>query len=531
MNLLHEIFLGNEKSFTRRVAVFHAAILFAAVAFLYLFSYSTSPRYFFIGSDSLIFQAVGFCWAEGQLPYIGMFENKGPLIFAIDALGYLIYPRYGIFPLQIPFMYFSLLFTWRAVELYWSRSATVKILLFTIFVRAEVFAEGNRTEEYSMPFLLAAGYFFLRWLKEEKNFCPPSLGFFYGFGFGVCVLLRATNSLPICCYVLLTTFFLIRSGAFKNICQNFLSFWAGFAIICLPFVLYFAAHDALYDMLYGTILLNVKHATGYDTHSAGYYEYMEPYVMQYFQPLLWLIGASIFLHILDRKNKLAWSGFVVGAAMFFMLIKSRPFIGYYELIASLLPIFFAVVFELKTKLATVEKNVFKITYKLLFVVFLTGVGIQVAVLYSYFTFLNSDKTIAEIKLIQTVLYDFQLNIPADEKNSVVCWGEANAMSNFILETNIKPRCRFFGNINSAFGKLDPAVIDEWIETVRRNSPKWIVYNALQEEFSDDDDMDYFDFEFRRQRNSDVEKVLREKYVLKATMFFDSRETRLYRLRE
>ena len=105
-----------------------------------------------------------------MLPYSGAFENKGPLLFVINALGYLIYPRYGIMFLQIPFMYFFMLFMWRAVDLYWSRRATFIIWLFMIILYSSNFFEGNRTEEYSMPFLLAATYFFLRWLKEEKNF-------------------------------------------------------------------------------------------------------------------------------------------------------------------------------------------------------------------------------------------------------------------------------------------------------------------------------------------------------------------------
>ena len=105
----------------------HAALILTSIAFLYLFSYSTSPRYFFIGNDSIIFQTVGKCWTEGVLPYVGTFENKGPLLFFVNAVGYLIYPRYGIMLLQIPFMYFSFLFMWRAVELYWSRRATLII--------------------------------------------------------------------------------------------------------------------------------------------------------------------------------------------------------------------------------------------------------------------------------------------------------------------------------------------------------------------------------------------------------------------
>lgn len=526
----NEIFFGEEKVFNRKVATFHSAIFLAAVMFLYLFSFSTSPRYESFGDDSAIFQAVGKCWTEGLLPYVGAFENKGALLFAIDALGYLIYPRDGIFLLQVPFMYFSMLFTWRAVELFCSRRTTFAMWLLMIFWRAAIFYEGNRTEEYSMPFLLAGAYFFLRWLKDEKNFLPPSIGFFYGLGFGACVLLRTTNGLPICCYVLLTTFLLIRAGAFKNILQTFLSFWAGFATICLPFVIYFAAHGALYEMIYGTILINISHATSFNPSHEEFMDFMGSYFIYRLNLLAWLVVASAVALMFNRKSFLAWSGLFTGAAMLFMLMKGRPFYGYPELIAALLPLMFAVFVELRATLLSRKIFLRRVIYSVLFVAFLTCTGIQVTYFCSTFTNEIISKENAElVREERQMIHDLQAHIPADEKDSVVLWGESRPMGIFILESDILPRCRFFGNVTCFFGKSDPAVIDEWLETARRLRPKWIVYNALSEEFSGNE-MNFFKRNFRRQRNFDVEKILNEDYVLVDEMS-EGYVIKLYRLDE
>ena len=534
----NEIFLGSEKVFNRKVAIFHAAIFFAAVIFLYLFSYSTSPRYESFGTDSAIFQAVGKGWAEGLLPYVNNLENKGALLFAIDALGYLIYPRVGIFLLQIPFMYFSMLFAWRAVELYWSQSATLKIWLLMILWRAEFFYEGNRTEEYSMPFLLASAYFFLRWLRNEKNFCPLSLGFFYGLGFGACVLLRTTNGLPICCYVLLTTFLLIRAGAFKNILQNFLSFWAGFATICLPFVIYFAAHGIFYDMLYGTILFNTKLTTSYSDDSFEYLTFMASYAAFYFVPLYLLLIASFNLVTKNAKNFLAWSGLVTGAAMLFLLVKLRPIPMYLELIVAVLPIFFAVLHEWKNDILPDVKNLFeKKAFSLRRIIW------KFVIVYTAMYLLLSGGFFAERFYVNNSAYNEMMfskkmnelrglgaKINASEKNSVVLYGEGNIMSYFILETGIFPRCRFFSNITNAFGLYDPAVIPEWVQNVTSDYPKWIIYSALEKEYTGEK-IEYWDYNFRRQRHPAVEKILEEKYTLAAEMELYSQIVRLYRLRE
>ena len=507
-----EIFLDEEKVFNRKVAAFHGAIFFAAVAFLYLFSYSTSPRYESFCEDSAIFQSVGKCWTQGLLPYVGAFENKGPLLFAIDAIGYLICPRVGIFLLQVPFMYASMLLTWRAVELYCSRATTLKIWLLMILWRASIFFEGNRTEEYSMPFLLLATYLFLRWLRDGEIFCPPSVGFAYGLGFGACVLLRTTNGLPICCYVLLTTFVLIRAGEFKNIRQNFLSFWAGFATIVLPFVIYFAVHGALYDMIYGTILINVLHATSFNPDHADFVDLMVPYGLFRLNLLLWFVAASLVALMFNRKNFLAWSGLVTGAAMLFMLMKGRPFYGYPELIAGILPLMSAVFVELRAKLLTAKNFFRRAIYCVLFVGLLTCAGFQVAYLYALFSSNTDEETTAFVHEENRLIHDLQAHIPANERNSVIMWGESRPIGVFILETDILPRCRFFGNVTCFFGKNDPAVIDEWLEIARRERPMWVVYNALPEEFSGKK-LTAFKRNFRRQRNSEVEKILDADYVL------------------
>lgn len=541
MNFFKEIFFGEEKNFSSKAVLFNFMILSASVLFLYFFSYSTSPRYFFIGNDSIIFQTVGKCWAEGLLPYVGTFENKGPLLFLINALGYMIYPRYGIMLLQIPFMYFSFLFMWRAVELYWSRRATLIIFLFMIFWRASIFYEGNRTEEYSMPFLMAATYFFLRYLKEEKNFLPPFVGFIYGLGFGACVLLRTTNGLPICCYVLLTTIFLLQAGAFKNIWQNFLSFCKGFVIICLPFIIYFAAHGALYDMLYGTILLNIKHTTGFNPSTEEFYELMVPHIVLRCSSLIWMILISLFALFFNWKSRLNWSGLITTSAMFFMLIKSRPF-GYPELIASLLPVSFAVLYSLKVNFLPKLKEIWSIrviSFKrtfckagiliLLFIV-LFQVSMQSLLLYSYFSYPNRDSFINSCKNLMSTLDKFQKNIPEDEKTSVICWGESNVVGHFLLVSGIKPRCRFFGNINDFFGKSDPAVIDEWLQNVQSDYPKWILYTVLEEEYLGKE-MTCFKRNFQFQKNLKVEQILDERYILKDKMKLYDQIMMLYRLKE
>ena len=104
------------------------------------------------------------------------------------------------------------------------------------------------------------------------------------------------------------------------------------------------------------------------------------------------------------------------------------------------------------------------------------------------------------------------------------------MGHFILVSGIKPRCRFFGNINDFFGKSDPAVIDEWLQNVQSDYPKWILYTVLEEEYLGKE-MTCFKRNFQFQKNLKVEQILDERYILKDKMKLYDQIMMLYRLKE
>ena len=104
--------------------------VFASTVFILLFSYSTSPLYpYYYGTDSAQFLTIGKAWALGKIPYIDVFDHKGPLIFFIDMLGFLISwggvkQTIGIMIIQIVFMSFTLIATNQIVKLYNIKSSS-----------------------------------------------------------------------------------------------------------------------------------------------------------------------------------------------------------------------------------------------------------------------------------------------------------------------------------------------------------------------------------------------------------------------
>lgn len=292
-------------------------------------------------------------------------------------------------------------------------------------------------------------------------------------------------------------------------------------------------------------MLNIKHVTSYySTHAEGYHEYMLIYAITKFTPLYWLILVGFFDVLSNPKSKLAWSGLFTGSAMLFMLIKSRPFEGYIDLNVSLLPLLFAVIYSLKINFLPKLREIWnersislkRIFCKALILLLISSLAFNLyltlnkSYLAVFFEFNNSENVAKLSRQKQKEFYDLQSLIPADERNSVVCWGDSITISHFLLESGIKPRYRFFGNVNSFFGKSDPAVIDEWLQNVQSDYPKWILYTVLEEEYLGKE-MTCFKRNFQFQKNLKVEQILDERYILKDKMKLYDQIMMLYRLKE
>lgn len=179
--------------------------LAAASGFVFLFSYSTSPLYpAYYGGDSAQFQTIGKSWLKGAVPYKDLFDHKGPWIFFINMLGYLLGgTKYGICCIQMIGMWSSLCLLFKTARYCLSRAAyafgTVFLAMFFLFLN---YGEGNLTEEYCLPFICASVYYIYIYFNEEHHQHSPKAAFLYGVTFCVCFYARVTNCVLVAAGVL-----------------------------------------------------------------------------------------------------------------------------------------------------------------------------------------------------------------------------------------------------------------------------------------------------------------------------------------
>lgn len=236
-------------------------VIVLACLFCLKFSLTTSPFYNIQGQDSACFYLFGKYWSEGFLPYISLWDHKGPLIFFINLIGYtLTGSKIGVLIIQCISLSVFLYFTLRTFRLYFPELVSWGLTAITLCWLACSYEGGNLTEEYLLPFLSMGFYQVCHWLDQRETQdlpFPSSTAFLFGLILGFSFLTRLTNALSSCGAMLGIGLLLIGGKQWRNLLRIILYYILGFVVIVLPFCLYFYFHEALDDMLYGTLLYNI----------------------------------------------------------------------------------------------------------------------------------------------------------------------------------------------------------------------------------------------------------------------------------
>ena len=221
-------------------------------------------------SDQYIFELTGKIWAEGGVPYVDFWDQKGPMIFLFNMVGWkLTGSALGIFLLTIIWAAITVNMLYLiAKEFVPKRYGTVAAMIIAwisaIWIGILCAPSWDMTEPLCLPFLALSLLIAVRWFKQTNHdsvaIVPWWHPFVYGISFSVCLLSRLTNALSVCVSVLVIAMVLLRWKQWAALFKCALTFIPGVALPLVPFCIYFAVHHALYDFIYGTVLFNINYA-------------------------------------------------------------------------------------------------------------------------------------------------------------------------------------------------------------------------------------------------------------------------------
>lgn len=192
--------------------------------------------------DTNIYYLIGHGWMHGILPYAGLSDLKGPLVFLEHGLGSLLTPgsHGGTMALHACVLGIGMLYGLKTAALFVRRSTAWAITGMFFFYSLQMCAEPA---EWTMAWQQVTLYHVLVWSRGRKDCFGNRHLFLAGMGIAVALLTKWNQAafwLPIIPLMLwCNRAYLFRSGAMAA---------AGILLPLLPFALYFYWHGALLSL-------------------------------------------------------------------------------------------------------------------------------------------------------------------------------------------------------------------------------------------------------------------------------------------
>ncbi|MBR3474143.1 MAG: hypothetical protein IKH34_03645 [Oscillospiraceae bacterium] len=450
-------------------------LLFAlmAMALVLLASDSTSPLfatkpYRIVTADSPTFVVIGRYWlTEGAVPYRDLFDQKGPIPFLLNGLGWILTGSvHGICVIQWLALFSYLTLAYHSCRMRFSPGGALSVVLFSFVLLVLLYGLGNTVEEYNLPVMGLYYLGLLRYLRERMRnpeaLHRPLWAYVYGLCMAFFLLNRASDALPVGIGVLVVAADLLLRGEKKNLGANLLAGVLGLLTLILPFVLYFSAQHALDAFWFGTIGLNLAYAAKDTAFWIGETTWKSAVKLVFYcLPILGTLAAGL-LALAHRQGVRAalWLGIAIYALAFY--VSSR---GYPHYLITFVPLCAPACCELAELLP--GRLVRSRTLKgLCAALFALTVLLGVVQERNYF----SDSPFAWKEYPEEAEDALIASIPAEDRDKVLF---LNCLSSLYLRSDIRP-CGPYFSFQNWQGQLSESMMRRITAQFSEKEAKWVL---------------------------------------------------------
>ena len=122
--------------------------------------------------DSSWFFTAGKAWMEGMTPYVDFADSKGPLLWLIYGIGYLLTPTSysGVFWLSVIAYTFTFAFIWQTCRLKLrKRNSLIVVACMSLCFFCRIYHTEVRAEDFCMPAICGGIYLTCSVLLENTR--------------------------------------------------------------------------------------------------------------------------------------------------------------------------------------------------------------------------------------------------------------------------------------------------------------------------------------------------------------------------
>ena len=213
-------------------------LFFVSFVFVVFFSRSTSFLYVYEGFDAAIFKQMGLALLKGKTLYVDYFDNKGCILYFINALGLWIGGNFALLLLQALSLTVTLLIWDKMLAFYRTEKAQLVCLGIALVLLLAFYDGGNLSEEWCLPFASYPILIYLRALNRQRDIRKSEM-FAIGICFGIITFIRINNASPFLGFIVYLFFIWLFKKDFKMFFSMLFFFFLGTALIAGSCVLYF----------------------------------------------------------------------------------------------------------------------------------------------------------------------------------------------------------------------------------------------------------------------------------------------------
>lgn len=221
-----------------------------------------SPLYAFNDwVDANAFFTVGKAIFNNVIPYKDLFEQKGFLLYLLYGIGYLIDNKgfLGVFILEVISFSIFLFYNHKIIKIYLEEKYSLIIIPIyaALLTTSTSFVQGGSCEEFALPFMSIALYYFIRHFKEKKLTSKEI--FIIGLLSGIVSLFKYTLLGLWIGISLIIIFQFIKEKDYKKIINYIKYFLLGMIIPIIPTIIYFIINDGLQEFIECYLIFNIKY--------------------------------------------------------------------------------------------------------------------------------------------------------------------------------------------------------------------------------------------------------------------------------
>lgn len=217
--------------------------------------------------DSNAFFTMGKGMMNGKVLYRDLFEQKGPLLYLIHGIAYLISNKtfLGVYIFEVISFTLFLYFCHKIINIYFERkySYIALPLIGAVILNIKNFAQGDSAEEFCIPLLTISLYYLIRYFNKEYKVKPieNKVLLLNGFLAG-CVLWIKYSMLGFWFAWMMMIFFAsILDKRYKDSIKECFVFLLGMLIATLPWIVYFGVNGAIKEWIDTYIFVNLNSYT------------------------------------------------------------------------------------------------------------------------------------------------------------------------------------------------------------------------------------------------------------------------------